>query len=230
MAVVSRPSPRTAAELQYGFEESLKLKRNFLVLMLAMVSAALMPLAASSQAAPDTAPAAERPTPVYKYEFYAGYAYTSLNQVNQSRFGLQGVSVSVARDWGKYFALTVEGAGYFKPLRGATAVNPTGNPVDANVELVLAGPVLHMDLYGRLSGFVRVLIGGAHTGGASEIPKVSFAGGFGGGMDYRLTPHLSLRASGDNILSSFVEDPNHLGYSPHRRGNPRAAFGAVYRF
>jgi hypothetical protein len=195
-----------------------------------MVPAALMPLAASCQVAPDRPPAAERPQPNYKYEVYAGYAYTSLNQVNQSRFGLQGINLSVTRDWGQYFGLTVDGAGYFKPLRGGTAVNPTGNPVDANVELLLAGPVLHVDLFSRYSGFLRALIGGAHTGGASEIPKISFAGGIGGGMEYKLTPRISIRASGDDIFSSFVEDPNNLGYSPHRRGNPRASIGAVYRF
>jgi hypothetical protein len=87
-----------------------------------------------------------------------------------------------------------------------------------------------VDLYSRYSGFARVLIGGAHTGGAGEIPNISFAGGLGGGMEFKWTPRISFRASGDYIYSSFVEDPNHLGYSPHKRGNSRAAFGAVYRF
>ena len=40
-----------------------------------------------------------------KYEIFAGYAYTSLNQVNLSRFGLQGGKLGVMRNWGKYFGL-----------------------------------------------------------------------------------------------------------------------------
>lgn len=199
------------------------MKRNLLLSILAVVPAALLPLAASCQIAPDRPPAAEQPAQSYKYEVYAGYAYTSLNQVTQSRYGLEGVNVSLTRDFGKYFGLTGDGAIYFRALEA-------GNPVDAKVDTVVFGPVFHVDLFSGLSGFVRVLMGGEHTGGASENPKISFAGGFGGGMDYRLTRRISLRASGDDILASFAEDPEHLGYSPHRRGNPRAAFGAVYHF
>jgi len=199
------------------------LKRNLLLSILALVPAALLPLAASCQIAPDRPPAAERAERTFKYEAYAGVGYTSLNQVNQSRYGLLGVNLSLTRDWGKYFGVTADGTSYFHAVA-------SGNPVNAKVDLVLAGPVVHVDLYNRYSGFIRVLIGGEHTGGASEVPNISFAGGVGGGMEYKLSPRISLRVSGDDILSSFVEDPNNLGYSPHRRGNPRAGFGAVYRF
>jgi len=190
---------------------------------LALVPASLLPLTASCQIVLDKPPAAERTEKVYKNEVYAGYAYTSLNQVNQSRYGLQGVNASYAREFGRYFGVTGEGAYYFKAVS-------SGNPVNAKVVLGLGGPYIHVDLFGRLSGFARVLIGGAHTGGAGMYPDISFAGGGGGGMDYKLTPRFSLRVSGDDIFSSFAEDPNHLGYSAHMKGNPRAAFGAVYRF
>lgn len=206
------------------------MKSNLLLSMLMIIPGVLLPAAARCQVAPDRPPAEEQPERTFKYEGYIGYAYTSLNQVNQSRFGLQGVNASVTRDWGKYFGLTLDGADYVRPLRGGTSVNSSGNPVDAKVDLLLAGPVLHVDLFFHLSGFVRALIGGAHTGGAGEVPNISFAGGVGGGMEYQLTHNISLRASGDNIISSFVEDPNHLGYTPLRRGEPRAAFGAVYKF
>jgi hypothetical protein len=190
---------------------------------LAFVPASLLPLTASCQIVLDKPPAAERTEKVYKNEVYAGYGYTSLNQVDQSRYGLQGVGASYSRDFGKYFGVTGEGTYYFKAVA-------SGNPVNAKVVLGLGGPFIHVDLFDHLSGFLHVLIGGAHTGGASEYPNISFAGGVGGGMEYKLTPRISLRASGDDILSSFAEDPNHLGFSPHRKGNPRAAFGAVYRF
>jgi hypothetical protein len=60
--------------------------------------------------------------------------------------------------------------------------------------------------------------------------SVSFAGGYGGGLDYKLNDRFALRASGDDIRSSFQSDPNHLGLSPHERGNSRATIGVVYKF
>jgi hypothetical protein len=99
-----------------------------------------------------------------------------------------------------------------------------------SVDMVLVGPVLHADLIGPLGGFFHVLLGGAHTGGESMTPNVSFAGGVGGGLEYKLSPRFSLRASGDDIASSFVSDPDKLGYSPHERRNSRATFGVVYKF
>ena len=91
--------------------EEFALKRKLLLLILAMVPAAFLPLAAIGQIEPEKAPAVQN-EPMYKYEVFAGWGYTSLNQVNQSRSGLQGVSLSVTRDWGKYFGITVEGGHY----------------------------------------------------------------------------------------------------------------------
>ena len=87
------------------------MKRKLLVLILAMVPAAFLPLAAIGQIEPEKAPATQN-EPTTKYEVFAGWGYTSLNQVSQSRSGLQGVSLSVTRDWGKYFGVTAEGGHY----------------------------------------------------------------------------------------------------------------------
>jgi hypothetical protein len=204
-------------------EENHKLTRKFLLSMLAAIPAALLPLSASAQvASPDAAPAEKTPAD-YRYAVSVGYGYTSLNQVDQSRSGLQGVEASVTRDFSKHFGVIADGAFYKYAIK-------SGNPGTPSVDLVLFGPVVHAELYGKFSGFIRGLLGGEHTAGESEIPNISFAGGIGGGMDYALTPRISLRASGDDILSSFVEDPRHLGYSTHRRSNGRAALSVVYHF
>ncbi len=199
------------------------MKRKFLLSILAVVPAAFMPLAATCQIAPDRPARAEQGEPSYKYEVFAGYGYTSLNQVNGSRYGLEGVNVSVTRDWGRYFGIMADGAFYSHAIA-------SGNPVNSSVDSVLAGPVLHANLYGHFDGFFRVLLGGEHTGGASQTPNVSFAGGVGVGMEYKLSPHFALRASGDDIASSFtVINPAHDD-SAHERRNSRAAFGLVYKF
>ena len=206
------------------------MKRTFLLSMLALVSAALMPLAATSQLAPARGSrSADQVEPSYKWEVFAGYGYTTLNQVNQARNGLQGVNLSVTRDWGRYFGITADGAYYRYPIDHPIVVGSTLTP---SVDAVLFGPVIHANLYGKVGGFVHALLGGEHTGGESQTPNISFAAGFGGGLEYSLGRHLAVRASGDDIASSFSLTGNSpaLGYSPHEHWNSRAAFGVVYKF
>lgn len=205
------------------------MKRTFLILSLAGVSAAIMPLAASSQILPGHKSAAEGDETVYKNEVYAGYAYTSLNQVNLSRSGLQGGELSYTRDFRKYFGLTADGAFYKYPFANPEVTNSTLTP---EVDMVLFGPELHALLYEKTTGFVHALLGGEHVGGTGQTPNISFAGGVGGGLEYKLTSRISGRASGDVILQSFSVTGNSaaLGYSPHRTENARATVGVVYHF
>jgi len=219
------------AKFQHGIEESLQLKRKLLLSILAMVPAALLPLTLAGQVAPAAESSADRPEATYKYAVYAGYAYTSLNQVNQSRYGLQGFNVSVTRDWAKYFGTMAEGS-YFKYATSSGSSTNPGNPGDPSVDTVLFGPVVHAPLFSKYSLFIDLLAGGEHTGGEGMTPKVSFAGGFGGGLEYKVRPRLSMRLGGERIGSAFSLNNNTpgLAYSPHLHWNARASVGVVYRF
>jgi len=196
------------------------LKRTWLLCMLAVAPAAVW-----CQVAPDRAPRADRGEPVYNYTLHAGFAYTSLNQVNQSRYGLIGVDLQVSRQWGRYFSLVADGA-YF-PTSYAN-----GNPGKPSVDMILGGPELRAPLYGKVNGFFHALLGGEHTGGEGITPRVSFAGGPGGGLEYVMSPRLLIRAEGDYILSSFslTNNTTQNAFSPHMRGNARATIGIAYRF
>jgi len=195
----------------------------FLLSILAGFAASLTPLAAFAQA---SAPrAADQGDKTYKYAAYVGYSYTSLNQVNESRYGLEGVNASISRDFGKYFGVTLEGDDYTKSFK-------SGNPGNPKVSSVLLGPVLHANLYGKFDGFFHVLLGGEHTGGENQTPNISFAGGVGGGLEYHVTPHFSLRASGDDIAASFslVNNSSELSNSPHKTWDSRGSIGVAYHF
>jgi hypothetical protein len=196
------------------------LKRTWLLCILGLVPAALL-----SQVAPDRAPRTDRGEPVYNYQVYAGFAYTSLNQVNQSRYGLIGFDLQVSRSWGRYFSLVGDGA-YFPTSYS------TGNPGKPTVDMLLGGPELRAPLYGKVNGFVHALLGGEHTGGEGMTPRISFAGGLGGGLEYAMSPRMTIRLAGDDILSSFSLTNNspQLGNSPHMRANARASVGIAYRF
>jgi hypothetical protein len=175
------------------------------------------------------APAADAADIDYKWEAFVGFAYSSLNNVTRSRYGLSGIKAGATRDFGKHFGLTAEGS-YYKYVLFGSSGNP--NPGDPSLYSALAGPTLHADIYGRFSGFIHGLIGVEHSGGESQIPATSFAGGFGGGMEYKLRPRLSLRATGDDIGASFspINNSPALGYSAHRTWNPQASISVVYHF
>lgn len=207
------------------------MKSKFSFTIWAALAAALLPLAALSQAAPETGSApADRTESPAKYEIFAGGGYVSLNQVPQSRYGLFGETISVTRDWGKYFGVTVDGGNYSHSTTGTN-----GNPGNPSVTMVLAGPVLHAHIYERTSVLFHVLLGGVHTGGEDTngevtTPDVSFAGGVGVGLEYKVKGRFSVRAYGDDIASSFGIGPVGEGFSPHMRRNARASFGVVYSF
>ncbi|HEX4285807.1 MAG TPA: hypothetical protein VHZ28_12000 [Terracidiphilus sp.] len=198
----------------------MKRKQSFWVV--AAVAAALTPVAANCQIAPEKTPSRTTNQDL-KYKAFVGVGYTSLNQVNQSNSGLVGVTGSVTRDFGKYFGVTVQGGHYQWTVTSS-------NPFDASVNMYLAGPELHADLYDRVSIFVHGLLGAVHTGGVAIRPGESFAGGIGMGLDYKLGPRFGLRAYGDDIGSSFTLVPFQPGFSPHRRFNAHAAIGVTYKF
>ena len=198
------------------------MKSKLLLSILAAASAIVIPISAVGQVAPERPPK-DLTGPDYKYEAYVGWGYTSLNQVNQSRSGLQGVSASVMRSFGDHFGVKVDGGHY---QWNVTATNP-GNPT---VDMFLAGPVVRGNLFEKWSAYAQGLLGGVHTGGVSIQPDVSFAGGVGVGLDYNKNARWSIRAFGDDIGSSFTLVPFQQGFSPHMRWNARAGVGVVYHF
>lgn len=186
-----------------------------------------MPQFAAGQVEPEK-PRSMGGPPSYKWEAFGGFAYTSLNQVNQSRFGLMGARAGVTRDFGKHFGLTALG-GYYKT---PTGTGGGGNPGNPSVYSLLAGPEFRANLFGNFDGFVHGLMGVEHTAGEHMTPNISFAGGFGGGLMYNMSQHWALRASGDRVGASFSLSNNtpQLGYSPHLHWNARGEFGVVFRF
>jgi len=219
-----------ARRTQRDFEECYQLKRTLLLTILAVISAVTFSVSASAQGGP-LAPkvTADNFDTNLKWEASAGFAYTSLNHVNGSRYGLVGIKAGVTRDFGRYFGLTAEGT-YYKYALFQSPTNP--NPGDPSLYSALAGPVLHADVYGKFSGFVHGLIGIEHAGGEHQIPDLSFAGGFGGGMEYKINRRLSMRATGDDIAASFspINNTPALAYSAHLSWNPQASLSVVYHF
>lgn len=201
------------------------MNRKWLITFAAAACAALLPLAAAAQIAPERPAKPEDPDAALKWKAFIGPSYTSINQVNQSRYGLIGVNFGAIRDFGRFWALTGEGSVY-------TTSAGSGNPGNPSVVYVLGGPEVHGPIFERWNLFGRVLIGGAHTGGTSQTPDVSFAGGGGIGAEYKFSHRILFRISGDNIASAFsvVNNSSELGNSPHTRWNARGQLTVLYHF
>ncbi|HEV2132884.1 MAG TPA: hypothetical protein VGR47_01350 [Terracidiphilus sp.] len=202
------------------------MKRSFLLTIVAATVAGLLAPAARAQvtSTPENTPPPAAASPL-RYEVTAGFGYSTLNQVNQSRYGLQGIEASAARYWGRHFAMVVLGDQY----KWATS---QGNPGKPSIFSLLVGPQFRMDIVGPVDGFFRGTMGAEHTGGENETPDFSFAGGIGGGLDIGLNRRLAVRISGDRIGASFSFTNNlpPSTNSPHLTWNTRAAVGVVYRF
>ena len=195
---------------------------KLLLSIVAVASALCVPMVAAGQVAPEKPPK-DLSGPNYRNEAYLGWGYTSLNQVNQSRSGLQGVTGSIKRDFTDHFGVKLDG-GYY-----GWDVTATNNP-RASVSMFLLGPVIHANLFQKWSVFAEGSIGGVHTGGVSIEPSVSLAGGAGVGLDYNYSPRWTIRMYGDDIASSFTVSPYESGNSPHMRWNARAGIGLAYHF
>ena len=195
------------------------MKRTSLLVISAAIAAALLPLAAAGQTLPPA------PVSAPKYEAYAGFAFTNLDQVNQSRHGLVGFRGAITRDWGKYFGLRGSGD-YFKWATGS------GNPGNPVVYTFMLAPELHFNVYQNWSAGVFGEIGMEHTGGEQMIPNNSFAGGYGVNLTDNLNRRWALQATTDRVGASFSLRNNspQIANSTHRVWNLRGMFGVIYRF
>jgi hypothetical protein len=202
------------------------LKSSFLLTLVAGAVAGLLAPAVRAQvtSTPENAPPPPAAAPL-RYEASVGYGYSTINQLNQSRYGLQGIEASAARYWGRHFAIVLLGDHY----KWATS---KGNPGNPSIDSILIGPQFRMNIVGPVDGFFRGTMGAEHTGGEQMTPDFSFAGGIGGGLDIGVNRRLAVRISGDRIGASFSFANNvpPSSNSPHLTWNARASLGVVYRF
>ncbi len=204
------------------------MNRTVFLRIFCLLAVALAPLAAGAQVNSDSAGTGSAESAgAYRYSVYAGGAFTRIRQVPASYSGLIGGKASVTRDFGKYFMLTGS-LDYYKMGIGHVGIPNPGHP---SVYSALAGPGLHMDLFAGLSGQLFVELGMEHTGSESMSPSSSFAGGFGGGLTYSITPRWGVQLTGDRVGASFpLPGTAQQANSTHRTWNARGTLGIVYRF
>jgi len=154
-----------------------------------------------------------------KAEIFGGYQYIRLNPGGGATgANCQGGAGSVAGNLNHWFGVV----GDF----GACKI--TGQPSGTSAHLVnyLFGPKLTYRSHGRLSPFAQVLFGGERIGvsatGLGSTSDSSFAMTFGGGADYELTNHVSVRV----IQAEYL----YTKFGGTHQNNARISAGVVYRW
>jgi hypothetical protein len=182
--------------------------------------AVILPVSAAAQVAKPVA--TDVPDKLLRYEVFGGVDYSGDNQV-KSASALIGGNVGASAKLVKWFGATADFGDYSTQASDKGLVKP-------NQTTFLAGPEFYIPA-DNLTGFLHILMGGAHTGGVTGTPDVSFALAVGGGFEYAFNKHLALRISGDGIRSSFQQETGGATYyTAHPHTNARASAGIAWHF
>lgn len=187
------------------------MKLKLVVCLLAVLS-----LSAVSALAQETAP---------KFEVFAGYSYLQANPgvTGVDSFHLHGGNASVAYNITSWLGGVADFGGY-----------NNGNILDSGksgtLSTYLFGPRVTYRRFGKITPFGQVLFGTAHANAAAFNTvgtQNAFAMTAGGGVDYKLFDHLSIRPfQTEYLLTRFKEGT--LG--TRDQNNLRVSTGFVFRF
>jgi opacity protein-like surface antigen len=159
-------------------------------------------------------------------DVFAGYSYVRANPATSGSdgFNLNGGSASVAYNFNHWLSGVADFGGY-------TNSNILGTGNGGTLSTYLFGPRVSYHRLNRITPFAEVLFGVAHTGTTvlgTGNSQNAFAMAVGGGVDYRLTGHFSLRpAQVDYLLTRFNEFGN---TNTQTQNNLRVSTGIVFRF
>jgi opacity protein-like surface antigen len=159
-------------------------------------------------------------------DVFAGYSYVRANPATSGAdsFNLNGGSASVAYNVNSWLSGVADFGAY-------TNSNILNSGVGGTLSTYLFGPRVSYHRYSRVTPFGEVLFGVAHTGADVLVTPSSqnaFAMTVGGGIDYRLNQHFSIRpAKVDYLLTRFNEFNTTNAQS---QNNLRVSTGIVFRF
>jgi opacity protein-like surface antigen len=159
-------------------------------------------------------------------DLFAGYSYVRANPATSGAdsFSLNGGNASIAYNVNNWLSGVADFGGY-------TNTNILGSGASGTLSTYLFGPRVSYRRYGRVTPFGEVLFGVAHTGAsllATNNSQNAFAMTVGGGFDYRINSHWSVRAAKvDYLLTRF----NEFGSTnTQSQNNLRVSTGVVFRF
>jgi hypothetical protein len=201
--------------------------------------------ALSSAADPQSAPRIQYGSP--RVELFLGYSRfgvgfnSSTGTIGNRMVGLNGGSASLAFNFNRFVALVADIGGYDDSQLQLSGTG-TNQPITVNSSgtafTYLFGPRFTIGKQRRVSVFAQVLAGGVHasavtvancTSACTPLPvQNALAMTGGGGVDIRLTHHISLRPiQAEYMLTRFAAVPSGSSAS---QSDLRLSAGLVFRF
>lgn len=177
---------------------------------------AVLALSAVSASAQETAP---------KVDVFAGYSYVQANPgvTGFDSFHLHGGNANVSYNINNWLGAVADFGGY-------TNGNILSSGASGTFSTYLFGPRVSYRHYSRITPFGQVLFGAAHANAAAfntTGTQNAFAMTAGGGVDYKVLDHFSIRPfQAEYLLTRFNE--NTLGM--RNQNNFRVSTGFVVRF
>ena len=160
-----------------------------------------------------------------KFDVFAGYSYVQANPgvTGVDSFHLHGGNANVAYNWKTWLSGVADFGGY-------TNGNILSSGRSGTFSTYLFGPRVSYRHYNRITPFGQVLFGAAHANAAAfntTGTQNAFAMTAGGGVDYKLFDHFSIRPfQAEYLLTRFREGT--LG--TRDQNNLRVSTGFVVRF
>ncbi len=153
-----------------------------------------------------------------KAEVFGGYSFLRFNRpatignfANLDGTNTNGWNAALTGNVNRYFGITADFSGHYGEIF----------PGGGNLHNFLFGPQLRLPA-GRASLFVHALGGTSHNSGNFVGSQTSAAYAFGGGLDWKVRDHVSLRVGQlDYIGTHFVDQ---------RQDNVRFSTGLVLHF
>jgi opacity protein-like surface antigen len=159
-------------------------------------------------------------------DVFAGYSYLRANPATSGSngFDLHGGSASVAYNFNNWLSGVADFGGYHN-------TDILGGGANSTLSTYLFGPRVSYRRFSRVTPFGEVLFGVAHSGANflnTTNSQNAFAMTVGGGLDYRVSSHSSVRAAKvDYLLTRFNEFNTS---NAQNQNNLRVSTGIVFRF
>ena len=160
-----------------------------------------------------------------KVDIFAGYSYLQANPgvTGVDSFHLHGGSASVSYNYNNWLGAVADFGGYSNG-------NVLGTGASGTLSTYLFGPRVSYRHFHRITPFGQVLLGVAHAGSSAfgtSNSQDAFAMAVGGGVDYKLFDHFSIRpVQADYLLTRFG-----VGTAgTQSQNNVRISTGFVFRF
>jgi opacity protein-like surface antigen len=156
-----------------------------------------------------------------------GYTYMRSDIPSEGTLPINGILLSGNADFSRRFGIKAE-LGY---SRNFDAFN-SGRTAD--LATYMGGPVFYPIRHRHYNVYTEALFGGARETGVNTAPNGvtilgfvnRFAWAFGGGVQYRVTPALSLRAGVDYLHTNFFNSTAQI----QGQQNLRTAISVIYTF